>query len=633
MISFSIPLFLLMVLRFHNNDQAAAAREMLDQREFPQLGGRQLRVSYAHYNNEKRDEGFQKRIRADTQHSASYWNQPPTHFPTGRQLGAEHPSLPLLSDSGNDIPNQVASLNQRPPAPIWEDDAPVDLASEMANHGTEVGAVHIRRPRLSINTAIQHPPQQIASGEILPTRTDTTQFPDTTQQSQGSNKVDSSIEAAHISNIEQQRGQIPPSFDDRASPHSTASDATVLRQDFVDDQPFDGKISVHEAISGVEAEPGATIAEYQDAPPMAPQLPMAHLETISDVLTGLGTSTAVPGRLVQATDAEPDIRPSQSIAKEGASQGANRRGNKKFKKKPKSQPASEAGRQGVTESQVPEEVDGQAGPEIKIATAATADVTEPQQAVAVPPIDRKQPPKKQKNKTRKPGGQGGRNNVGVSAKVTESKVTASSRDTPETEKEETAPDVTTTEYLVSQEMARGDSCSSQDAAPTPALGQSSTKPTTIAPSEGSDVEHKHWEGLRMNIPSDQRWGATEEEAELLFNFSQGGSSASINTQSAIEKATHRAEKLQVNYSSRTSSQSPKKMALEVKPAVPDMSKIHQRYWDEQRLQEVQKRLENFDAAADRTAIKPASDDAEKPSSPRELTVKSGSAAREECKQR
>lgn len=137
----------------------------------------------------------------------------------------------------------------------------------------------------------------------------------------------------------------------------------------------------------------------------------------------------------------------------------------------------------------------------------------------------------------------------------------------------------------------------------------------------------------MNIPSDQRWGAKEEEAELLFNFSQGGSSASINTQSAIEKATHRAEKLQVNYSSRTSSQSPKKMALEVKPAVPDMSKIHQRYWDEQRLQEVQKRLENFDAAADRTAIKPASDDAEKPSSPRELTVKSGSAAREECKQR
>jgi hypothetical protein len=623
--SFFTSLLLLMMLRFHNDDQAAAAKEMLDRREFPQLGGRQLRISYAHYNVWIRDEGFQTRIRADTQHNVSYWNQPPTHLPSGGRLGAEPPSPPLFNYSGNTIPNQVASLHQRPRTPIPEENTPVDLASELPNHGTEAGAEHSRRPRLTIDTALQHPPQQIASGETLPLRTDTARSLGTMELSQGSNKVDSSINPVQISDVEHQRGKPPPSFDDRPSPHSTATDKTVLRTelgDGLDDQPFEEKISVHEATSGVGAQPGATRGEHQDAPPMAPRPPMARLESIVNVIT------AVPGGLAQATGADPDIGPRQSTAQEGASQGANHRSNKKSKKKPKSQPTSEAGRQGVTESQIPEEVDREAAAKIEIAAAA-AEFPGPQQAAAVPPVDRQRPPKKQKNKNRR---QGGQDNLNVSTNATEPEVTVSSKDRLETDKEETAADMITTEHVVSQEMARGDSGSSQDPAPTPAFGQFSTKATTLAPSEGSDAETKLQEAPQMNSISDQRRAEKEEEAELLLNLSRGNLSPSIMTQSAIEKATHRTEKLQVNYPSRTSSQSPKKIALEVIPAVPDISKIHQRYWDEQRLREVQKCLENVDAAVDRTAIKPTSDDAEKPSHSRESAIASGSAAKQEAKQ-
>lgn len=618
----SLSLFLLTALRFNNGDQAAAAKEMLDRREFPQLDGRQLKISYAHCNVETRDEGFQTRIRADTQHNVSNWNQPPTHLRTGRQPGAEPPSLPLFNYAGNTIPNQVANLHQSPPTPIPEEDTPFDLASEVPNHGPEAGAEHGRRPRLTIDTALQRPLQRIATGETFYPRTDTTRSLETMELSQNANKVGSSINPVQISDTEQQRGRTPPSCDDRPSPSSTATDTTVRRIELgygLDDQPLERKIPVHEATSGVEAKLGA---EYQDTPPTVLRPPMAHLERNVD------TITTMPGGLAQAIGANPDIGPSQSSAHEGASQGANRRNNKKFKKKPKSQPTSDAERQGVTESQIREEVDKQAVATIETAAAA-ADVPESQQAAVVPPADQKRPPKKQKNKNRR---QGGQDNLNGPANSTESTVTGSSKDHLETHKEQIAADATISEHVVSQEMARDNSGSSQDPAPTPALGHFSTKATTLAPSEGSDAENKLQEVQRMSSISDQHRADKEAEAELLLNLSRGNSSASIVTGSAIEKATHRTEKVQVNYPSRTSSQSPKKMALEVIPAVPDISKIHRRYWDEQRLQEVQKRLENFDAAVDRTAMKPASEDTEKSSASRELAIESRSAAKEESKQ-
>lgn len=596
---------------------------MLDRREFPQLDGRQLKISYAHYHPETRDEGFQTRTRADTQYNVSNWNQTPTHLRTGRQQGAEPSSLPLFNYPGNTIPNQVANLHQPPPTPIPEEDTPFDLAFEVPNHGP--GAEHGRRPRLTIDTALQRPLRQIASGEILSPREETTRSLKTTELSQDADKVSSSINPIQTADTEQQRGRTPLSCDDRPSPDSIATDTAVMRIELgygLDDQPLEEKIPAHKATSGVGAEPGVTVAEHQDTPPTVPRPPMAHLERNDD------TITTMSGGLTQAIGADPDIGPSQSSAQEGASQGANRRNNKKFKKKAMSQPTSDVERQGVTESQIREEVDKQAVATIET-VAAAADVPESQQAAVVSPVDRKRPPKKQKNKN---GRQGGQDTLNVSASFTESKVTGPSKDHLETHKEQIAADATISEHVVSQEMARDNSGSSQDPAPTPALGQFSTKATTLAPSEGSDAENKPHEVQRMSTVSDQHRAEKEAEAELLLNLSRGNSSASIVTGSAIEKAAPRTEKVQVNHPSRTSSQSPKKMALEVIPAVPDISKIHRRYWDEQRLQEVQKRLENFDAVVDRTAIKATSDDAENSSVSRELAIESGSAAKEESKQ-
>lgn len=619
-------LFLLMVFRFNNNEQAAAAKEMLDRREFPQLDGRQLKISYANHNVETREDGFQRRIRADTPHNLSNWNQPPTHLPTGRQLGTEPSSLPLFNYSGSTIPNQVANLHQSPPTPILEEFTPVDLVPAVPNHGPEAGADYGRRPRLSIDTALQRPSQQTATGEILPPRTDTTRYVGKMEMSQGSNKVDRSISPAQMSDTEQQRGRTPPSCDDRFSPHSTATDSTVMRIELghsLEDQRLERKIPLHEATGGVEAKPGTTVAEHQDAPPTVPRPPMAHLESTIDTITTL------PDGLAQAIGADPDIGPIRSSAQEGASQGAYRRNNKYFKKKSKSQPTADAGRQGITESQISEEVDQPAVAKIETAAAA-ADVPAPQQTAIVPPVDRKRPPKKPKNKNRRPGGQ---DNLDVSAKATESKVTGLSEDRLTKHKEQTfVADASITEHVVSQEMARDNSGSSQDPAPTPALGHFSTKATTIAPSEGSDAETKIQEIEWMRSNSDQRSVEKDAEAELLLNLSRGNSSANIVVRSAVEKATHRTEKLPVNYPFRTGSQSPKRMALEVIPAVPDISKIHQRYWDEQRLQEVQKRLKNFDATEDRTALEPSSEDSEKSSASRELAIELGSAAKEESEQ-
>lgn len=565
-------LFLLSTYSFQNVHQASAALEFMTRQSYP---GHEFHVRYAH-RKENRSEDVQASGRAgDTQYMGYYMNQPSSvaalRLPPRGQQGAETQSLPRNHDAGPESSHGHPESSRGPAA--------------SARAGNAAGGAN-SQPRVPVSQRDWVP----TSRRNLPQNRDTREF------SQGTQALEAQAQPPEVSNLDDQGAQtsttliVSASGPDAMNPHT---ELTTISDQKPEPISLADATSVPKIDSESEAEPHQTQAiqalERQDPASMEYQ-PLSSNDKDASV-----SVRSIP---VQAPKEDPTIGSSRPRPQGGAFQGGRSRKYNKNKNKEKAKAASEAEREVPSEPQIPNTTDKKAGATAE-ATSTVNEGDQSQKEAAPASGEGKQPQKnakRYKHRAHTQGGQERQTEAATSTKDADIAVPAPEPDDVDKETERPSDDRKAAEHTMTQEMTRGDSSSSHEAAPTPALDPY-TQPTTYAGSEISDTNIDVLSKLQIE-PEEAQQQVQQWEVDERTDLSQGEEIASVPLHPFSERPDESAEELQASQQSQQVQQPSKKVVPTVVPAVPDLSKLRQLHRNEQRLQQVQQRLENAAMAAD-----------------------------------
>ena len=317
---------------------------------------------------------------------------------------------------------------------------------------------------------------------------------------------------------------------------------------------------------------------------------------------------------------DPMVGSSQPRNQESPSKGARGRRKAQNKAKGKAKLISEAEHQVPSEPQFSKVIDDNVGMTNDATQEVIAGRQIPGQAAAADSVARKQPQSKSKGaKKRHIGGQDGRGIDGVATKgVGSTAAFLKPIDGTEKDDRKSDSDMTATEGVIYEEMARKESSSSQEALPTPAL-ENSTQPTTYATSEVSDTNMRPLPDSQPRLKKQQRGGQYKEKGKEGTNLSQEDQGASENADAGGSPVLTVVELPQGSKVSQSTQRPPRSMRSITIPAIPDFSRLQQLHRHEKRLQEIQHRLEDVGAAADSNGSDSVGNTLEGSASPERLT--------------
>ena len=558
-------------LSFPSEDQATAARALLNRRECPVLGGRQLQVNYSRTSEHRgRREGSWIDGRAD---NGQYWS-----WPSNRPPPVEASQPPPTSRHVTELPNQRQddrfprdSLTSQTEAsrvsgiPTEPKNAASSPVSQSPGQVSQAKLKQEDQPQPDTDMAQPIQVRRTTSGELLPLNRALSHFLETRGSSQDPQALEAETQPHEDSNTAVAH-DIPTNINDNLI---SASDYTLENQSSrasVSTYKTDVEAGVDPrqiAITQMSARQNAPLTEHQ--PPGG-----AGKHAVSDV----------PNTRTQVGGGDPAVEcgPLQARGNPRDAKVPNKPSRKK-KAKPKLGPVAKG--QAPSGSQSSDIADDKASAKAQAATGTCAGKQ-----------SQKTANRYSKNKNRGQGGQASRGSTVVSAGGIDSVTSGPTiDDTAHKGDEETYKAVRTPDGAASREMARGDSSSSHEAAPTPALGHSSTQPTTYPASEVSEIDIQDPRILQSKPLKAHYHVQEKEKSEDLEVARQDGQ----DTRPAVEKTNEDAEATQASWATN---KSPKKPVLAVIPAIPDVSKLRQLHRNEQRLQNVQQRLENVTAATD-----------------------------------
>ena len=581
-------------LSFPSEDQATAARALLNRRECPVLGGRQLQVNYSRTSEHRgRREGSWIDGRADNGRYLSWLTSGPPVVEASQPPPTSHDVTELPFQRQDDrlprdsLPTQ-AEASRVSGIPTEPKNAASGPVSQSPGQVSQAKLEQEDRPPPDADMAQPTQVRHVTSGELLPLNRALSQFLETRGSSQDPQALKTETQAPEDSNIAAVH-DIRTNIDDNLR---SASESTL------ETRSSRASVSTYktDAEAGVEPRQMATtqMSARQNAPLIEHQQPGG---------AGQHAVSGVPDIRTQVAGRYPAVECGQLQA-QGNPRDAKVHNKPSRKKKAKSKLDPVAKGQAPSGSQSSDIADDKAGTKAQAATGNT-ERRQPQVEAATGTRAGKQPQKKanrySKNKNLGQGGQASRGNTAVSAGGIDSVTAApTTDDTAQKGDEEKYKAVRTADGAASREMARGDSSSSHEAAPTPALGQSSTQPTTYAASEVSEIDIQDPRILQSKPPKAHDHVQGKEKSEDL------------------EVARQDAQDAEATQASWSINKSTKKPVLAMIPAIPDISKLQQLHRNEQRLQNVQQRLENVTAATDSVGSPERDDGAKSPSSRKAL---------------
>ena len=598
-------------LSFPSEDQATAARALLNRRECPVLGGRQLQVNYSRSSEHRgRREGSWIDGRADNgQHLSWLTNRPPVVEasqppPTNRHV-TELPNQRQDDRFSRDSLPSQAEASRVSGIPAEPNNAASGPVSELPGQVSQAKLEQMDQPQPDADMAQPTQVGRTTSGELLPLNRALSQFLETEGSSQDPQALETEIQAPEDSDtaaVHDSRTNINDNL-------RSASDYTL------ETRSSRASVSTYKTDTEAGVEPRQMATTQMSARQNAPLT--EHQPTGG---AGQHAVSGLPNIRTQVAGGDSAVEYGQLQA-QGNPKDAKVHNKPGRKKKAKSKLDPVAKGQALSGSQSSDITDDKAGTKAQAATAS-AESRQPQIEAATGTRAGKQSQKKanrySKNKSRGQEGQASRGSTIVSAGGIDRATAGPTTDhTAQKGNEEIDKAVTTADGAASREMARGDSSSSHEAAPTPVLGQSSTQPTTYAASEVSEIDIQDLRILQSKPPKAHDHVQEKEKNEDLEVARQDGQDA----QPAVEKTIEDAEATQASWTTNKSTEKP---VLAVIPAIPDMSKLRQLHRNEQRLQNVQQRLENVTAATDSVGS-PERDDGAKSTSSRKALEKPHSA--------